>query len=258
MEGPRFYRRGMAGERFTGFTASHRDTDVWVGVDPGSHSPRMPEACERHIRRLRSLLDHHIGRCPEFRTSLEPVLVPDGAPDIAREMARAGRRAGVGPMAAVAGAFAQEIGRMLMRDFRAGEVVVENGGDIFMMVQTPLVISIYAGTSPLSGRIGLEITDTHESVGFCTSSGTVGPSHSFGKADAFGVACRDAALADACATAYCNGVQSAADIPSLLEQARAEGAVLSAVVIAGDGFGVTGRYPLRLIGDDCRRAMKGG
>jgi Uncharacterized conserved protein len=45
-----------------------------------------------------------------------------------------------------------------------------------------------------------------EILGICTSSATVGPSISFGQADAVTVFSRDVSLADAWATALCNRV----------------------------------------------------
>ena len=123
-------------------------------------------------------------------------------------MAMAGEKAGVGPMAAVAGAFSEEIGKTLLRTFPINELVVENGGDIFLKLEKPLVLSVYAGTSVLSEKIGIEIPAQETPLGVCTSAGTVGPSHSFGKADAVMVACKNTAVADAFATALANQVKT--------------------------------------------------
>lgn len=65
---------------------------------------------------------------PDFKLTLSPHPVLPGAPVIAEAMAASANLAGVGPMAAVAGAFAEFVGRDLMKV--CAEVIVENGGDI--------------------------------------------------------------------------------------------------------------------------------
>jgi uncharacterized protein len=254
---PRFYREWAGGDRLVRFSACHLDTDLQIGVDPGSYSCVMPRRCRRLIREIRSLLEDYGADCPEFITSLSPVPARRNAPGIIRRMARAGRLAGVGPMAAVAGAVAREVGCMLLREFGVREVVVENGGDIFMRMHSPLLVSIYAGTSPLSARVGLQICDPGRPLGLCTSSGTVGHSLSFGRADAAVVACRDAALADAYATAWANEVHSAGDIPRTLEQMKGKRPIRSAVIIVGGQLGIVGRYALRPLGGKRRPLMRG-
>lgn len=130
-------------------------------------------------------------------------------------MLRAADTAGVGPMAAVAGAIAQGLGQALCERFEFNELIVENGGDIWMRIQAPLDISVYAGLSSLSQRFSLIIEgekDKPYSCGVACSSGTVGPSLSFGKADAAVVICPDAAGADAWATALGNRIHSPTDL----------------------------------------------
>ncbi len=119
-------------------------------------------------------------------------------------MAAAAQTAGVGPMAAVAGAIAECVGRELL-EF-SPEVIVENGGDIFLKVSHRRTVGIFAGDSPLTGRIGIQIEARDTPLGVCTSSGTVGHSLSFGRADAVVVLAPAAALADAAATAIGNRV----------------------------------------------------
>lgn len=101
---------------------------------------------------------------------------------------------------------------MLRREYGVGEVVVENGGDIYADVRRPLDVALFAGTSPLSERVGLHLPAGTHPLGICTSSGTVGPSLSFGRADAVMIVCRDVLLADSFATAYANRIRSEADV----------------------------------------------
>ena len=145
-------------------------------------------------------------------------------------------------MAAVAGAIAEHVGRALLR--RADEVIVENGGDIFMRSRRERIVSIYAGASPFSHRIGLRVPGERTPIGICTSSGTVGHSKSFGTADAVVVAAPDTALADAAATAIANCVTSAEDVDAALARGRAIEGVTHIVVVKDSKLGVWGDLEL--------------
>lgn len=178
---------------------------------------------------------------PRFGTGLQPVDVSWDAPAIVRAMAQAGRAAGIGPMAAVAGAVAETVAHDLLR--HCEEVIVENGGDVFIATVAPRTVALYAGPSPLSGRIGLTI-GAGERVGVCTSCGTFGHSLSFGRADACTVVARSAALADAVATAMCNSVGTANDLPAAVDLAVGVDGVIGATAILGDRMAVRGRIGL--------------
>jgi ApbE superfamily uncharacterized protein (UPF0280 family) len=103
------------------------------------------------------------------------------------------------------------------------------------------VFGIYAGNSPLTGKIALKIDVSQMPCGVCTSSGTVGPSFSFGRADAAIVIAKSAALADACATALGNRVFRVADIPNGLAYAEKTAGIDGVVVIIGDQIGAWGK-----------------
>jgi ApbE superfamily uncharacterized protein (UPF0280 family) len=157
-------------------------------------------------------------------------------------MIDAGRRAGVGPMAAVAGAIAEYVGRDLLA--HSSEVVVENGGDIFLSMTDPATIAILAGSSPLSNRLAVRADFSHRPVGICTSSGTVGHSLSLGVADAVVVLSESTALADAVATALGNKVTGGADIEAAITTGKAIQGVLGLVMIVGAQLGVWGQVEL--------------
>ena len=112
-------------------------------------------------------------------------------------------------MSAVAGAVALKVGENLKKRFGIKEVIVENGGDIYADLCQDMDISVFAGSSPLSEKVGLHIEAAYAPLGICTSSGTVGPSLSFGKADAVMIVCSDVMLADTYATAFANTIQGA-------------------------------------------------
>jgi len=132
-------------------------------------------------------------------------------------MLNAGQKANVGPFAAVAGMVAEYVGEQLK--VQSKDVFVENGGDIFIDSISDRVVGIYAGDSPLTGKINILLKKERFPIGVCTSSGTVGPSLSFGKADAVVVISKNTALADALATATCNRIKEKSDVQNAIEWA---------------------------------------
>jgi hypothetical protein len=229
---PRTYRRWLRNE-LSSFRVRIDESDLMVSAERP-----LRELAERALLSVRADLERYVRDDPGFASSLTPYEPRSDAPEIAREMAEAARRSGVGPMAAVAGAVAEWVGRALLAE--SGQVIVENGGDIFLYSKQPRTAAIYAGSSPLSGRIGLRISLTDRPLGLCTSSGTVGPSLSFGKADAAVVLAESAALADAAASALGNRVQGEGDVESALEHLRTIAGVLGGAVVIGDHLGAWG------------------
>ncbi|MDP4184760.1 MAG: UPF0280 family protein [Bacteroidota bacterium] len=244
---PRFYRTSFNTERFHGFTIGYKETDLWIGIDPDSYSSALTNYAEERIRYYRNQLEQYLLIDPEYGKSLVPVPVRSSAPPIAREMAKAAERAGVGPMAAVAGAFSEWIGTDILANFKVNELVIENGGDIFLVVKKDLVFSVYAGNSPFSGKIGITIPASDTPLGVCTSAGTVGPSLSFGKTDATMLVCKNTALADAWATSLGNRVIQPDDIEPVLNLTEKIPEILSCIIVCKDKVGIRGNYELKLI-----------
>lgn len=207
------------------------------------------------VRQARADLDAYIASDPVFLTTLEPHAVPRTAPAIVRTMAEAAASCGVGPMAAVAGAIAEWVGRGLEHaspgQGRHPEIIVENGGDIYLRSARARTIGVFAGTSPFTGKVALEIGPEQAAggLGVCTSSGTVGPSLSFGRADAAIILAGSAALADAVATATGNRVKEEGDLQGAVDYACAIPGVSGAVVILGSKLAVKGRVTLKPLGD---------
>lgn len=224
------------------FQAIVGETDLDIGVRKDRFSEQLMGWVEEIIRACRRPLEEYIQRDPGFVKALTPYeLLPD-APLLAQTMAEAGRLAGVGPMAAVAGAVAEWVGKLIAQ--RSRDVIVENGGDIFMRTSRIRKVGIYAGDSPLSNRVALEIRPDQTPLGICTSSGKVGPSLSFGKANAVVILSPSVALADAAATACGNLVQTADDLERSLDLAATITGVTGAVVIKDDRLAVWGNVKL--------------
>lgn len=237
----------MGNERWRSFRVEYRETDLWVAVSADIYSHYVEEFSSARIKFYRNLLDEHIGKCPEFLTSLIPLLIPSGLHPLIYEMYYASEEAGTGPMSAVAGVVAEYVCNDLIAQFGFREVVVENGGDIFMKLIQPATISVYAGESPLSDKIGLIIKPEQTPLSVCCSSGTVGHSLSFGTADACMIACRKGALADALATAGCNEVKGLEMVCAVTELMLQKPGVISVVIIKDDRVGIGGKLEVTVL-----------
>jgi ApbE superfamily uncharacterized protein (UPF0280 family) len=229
----RKYREWVRHDDLVAFRVMEEETDLMVSSDVD-----LSAAAAEAVSRYRQQLKGYIIRDNKFATALEPVWVMDDAPDIVKEMAKAARIVGVGPMASVAGAMAERVGEDLLSHSR--QIIVENGGDVFIKTASKRLLGIYAADSPFTGKLALQIEPDQTPLGICTSSGTVGHSLSFGKADAAIVLSKWTALADAAATATGNLVKSAEDIQEAVEFARAIEGIVGVIVIVGDKIGAWG------------------
>ncbi len=244
---PRTYRQQFSAQRFRSFLVNYKETDLWIGVDPASFHPKMESVAQETVRKLRSEMEQYLMTDPEFGRTFLPCEAQPNAPEIVQILAQAGKRAGTGPMAAVAGAFSEQVGKVLLRQFNISELVIENGGDIFLLLKHDLILSVFAGKSVLSEKIGVVIPASASPLGVCTSAGTVGPSVSFGKADAVMIACSDTALADAFATAFANRVKSPELVQQTVESSTEFAEILSIVAICGDKLGIRSNFEIKLI-----------
>jgi uncharacterized protein len=229
----RAYRQLIADHHLASFHVTVKETDVRI-----SARTDLSYRARERILACRGYLEAYIQTHPEFRNTLVPWPASGPMPGIVRNMANAGSLAGVGPMAAVAGAVAEDVGLDLLNV--SDEVIVENGGDIFARLNRPFTSAIYAGASPLSLRVGLRIDPAGAPVGLCTSSGTIGHSLSRGKADAVCVIARSCPLADAAATAIGNQVLAPKSISRAVAFGQSIPGLLGIVIIVDDKIGAWG------------------
>jgi uncharacterized protein len=233
----RTYRHWVEDSELTSFTVTVKETDLFIRA-----TANLQRKALRMVGKYRGQLERYIEKNPDFLTSLKPLAVSPQTPRIAVEMIEAGRKAGVGPMAAVAGAIAENVGREML-EF-SPEIIVENGGDIFLKITRKRIVGIYAGDSPLTGKVGLEISPQDTPSGICTSSGTVGHSLSFGKADAVVILAETATLADAVATAIGNRVSQPDDIESAIAFGKDIRGLKGIVIVIGKSVGAWGNVKL--------------
>lgn len=197
------------------------------------------------ILRLREELKNYIHKHDDFLISFEPVLMEE-APVIVKMMARAGRYAEVGPMAAVAGTISQ-LSMGFLLDDGAKSVIVDNGGDVALKTNEEVIMGVYAGESSLSGSIGFKLKHKKTPMGVCTSSGTVGHSISFGRADSVTVFADEASVADALATSIANEVKGELDVDAVgnglsrSEDFREH--MRGVLIIVGESAGMVGKIP---------------
>ncbi len=199
------------------------------------------EVAKNAIIDCRLQLEGFINRDPIFQLTLEPYDLPlDDAPPIVKRMCSASALFNVGPMAAVAGAIAA-FAVEAMVEAGASHALVDNGGDIAICSDESVLIGIYAGSSPIKD-LAFEIPPTKGILGICSSSGTVGPSISFGCADVATVIARDPAIADAGATALGNAVTPEIHLEDCFKAVDRD-EVMGALVIRGREIAMWGDLP---------------
>ena len=229
------YRRLVSTELISWHTA-YKETELLISAEKD-----LSELAYSIVYKLRSFLDEYISKNKEFAESLVPIDPGVDAPQVVQDMCLAALSAGVGPMATVAGVFAKQVGERLLE--HSNKVIIENGGDVWLRTGDLSTVAVYAGQSSLSMKLGITL-DTYDPMAVCTSSGTVGPSLSFGKADAAVVVSYDACLADACATRLGNEIKSADDIEKALESVFEIKGVIGALAIAEEKVGAIGGLEL--------------
>lgn len=222
----RFYRRWVNAGDLVNTRIAVKETDVTILSDS-----RIDKSFVlRQINFYRSQVEDYIDKDRRFLASLKPVSVELRAPRIIKKMAEAAKAGGVGPMAAVAGAIAECLGRDLLKQ-GAKNIIIENGGDIFLKMPRPVIIAIYSGRQKLWQGLRMRVKPQNKPMGICTSSATIGHSLSFGKADSVVIIAKDAFLADSVATATCNRVKDKKSLRPALAFARSIKGVSAAVII---------------------------
>jgi len=232
----RTYREKSVPEGLSSFQVVVGETDLWIAAD----RDLTDEALES-IHICRTGIENYIATHPVFATTLKVWEQPVPPRSIVARMVDAAKAVGIGPMAAVAGSIAEAVARDLIG--HTTRVVVENGGDLYMIGGSVSSVGLWAGPSPLSGRIALSV-DPSEGIAICTSSGSVGPSLSLGMADAATVISPYGALADAAATELGNRIRHSKDTEKALDWVLSVTGVTGAVVIMGETIGAKGQVEL--------------
>jgi ApbE superfamily uncharacterized protein (UPF0280 family) len=234
----RVYRNSYKGVNLQFFDVCVYETDLKVGA-----CSDLYEEALKSVIKYRGQIENYIKINPGFAASLEPIEIgketaSKNIPYIVERMIRVSKKAGVGPMAAVAGAISEMVGKELLKYSK--EIIIENGGDLFIKTDVERKVGIYAGNSYLSEKVALKIYPEKTPLGVCTSSGTVGHALSFGKADAAVVLSKDVFLADALATAVGNKVKETNDIEKAIEFASKIEGIEGVLIIVNNSIGLWG------------------
>ncbi len=167
------YRQLVAGGGLVRFRVRVEESDLLI-----SAREALEAEAYAALRRTRAMIVAYAAAHEGFYASLTPLPLDESAPPVVDDMLRAGQAAGVGPMAAVAGAIAQQVGEALLP--RSGEVIVENGGDVYLRTDSPPTLCILAESAPV-GCLHVRPALGAGSLGICTSSGKLGPSLSLAR-----------------------------------------------------------------------------
>ena len=198
----------------------------------------------------RKILEKYLKKNNKFLTSFSPIKITTEF-EIINLMSNASVLCDVGPMAAVAGAFADiMLNRMKLDDepdyIPAKIALVENGGEIAVDSEKDMKIALFAGYNELNLNIGFLIEKKNSPLGIGTSSATVGHAISLGQADAVTIFAKDATLADAAATRIANlvkGVDVEKSIKNALDAVEDIAGVYGALISRENKVGQVGKLP---------------
>ncbi|MHB8138324.1 MAG: UPF0280 family protein [Smithellaceae bacterium] len=229
----RTYRSLINKDNLISYNVKIAESDLLISSDTD-----LSDSAYKSLIQHRQYLETYIKKHLEFRTSLLPIPEDPLATPIVRDMLTRSKACGVGPMASVAGAVSEFVGYDLLKETET--LIIENGGDIFLKVKHQVTVGIFAGESTLSYKVNILIKPEETPLGICTSSATVGPSLSFGIADAVCVLSKSATLADAAASTIGNRVKHKNDIKSALDYGMKIPGVLGIVIIVKNDMGAIG------------------
>ena len=232
----RTYRKRIAADGLLGFAVAYKQTDLFVET-----CRNLEFEVFEVIRKHRQLLENYIAQHKAFLSALEPVEIKKNAPRIVRIMAEAAKKASVGPMAAVAGAFAEIVGEFILKE--CSECVVENGGDVFLKLNREPVVKLYTTNPFFKDKLHIRLEKSQKPYGICSSSAKIGPSLSFGKADLATIVGFDVAFCDALATKTANMIKTEGDIEKAIEFASKKD-IVGCVFIKDKSIGVWGNLEL--------------
>jgi ApbE superfamily uncharacterized protein (UPF0280 family) len=197
----------------------------------------------------RRFLEKYVREYNEFLTSFSPIKVQSDY-EIINLMAKTAFLCDVGPMATVAGAFADLMLKTMKspnEEFIAAKTaLIENGGEIANDSEKKMKVALFAGNNQLNLNIGFLIKKEECPIGIATSSATIGHAISLGQADAVTIFAENAAIADGAATKIGNivkGVDIEKSIKKGLDAVDDLGELRGAFISRNDKIGITGNIP---------------
>ncbi|MBU1086161.1 MAG: UPF0280 family protein [Candidatus Omnitrophica bacterium] len=220
----RQYRVSVHNKDLISFKIEHFESDLLICAEKNIESQAKQALVFYHQQ-----VQEYVQGNPLFGHSLVPLSLDKKAPLIIRQMYQAAKKAKVGPMATVAGAIAQSVGQELIK--LSPQIIVENGGDIFICTQYPRKIGIFAGIGCVYNQLVFNIASRQTPCGICASSGTFGHSLSLGNSSATIVIADSCAVADGFATAIGNLIKSDDDLEKAVKIAKKQALIKGLIVI---------------------------
>ncbi|MCM8787778.1 MAG: UPF0280 family protein [Candidatus Omnitrophica bacterium] len=221
----RFYRNFC--DLDYGFQICYNESDLFIWSD----KPLNKDFAYTILKKYYLQIEEHIKKNPLFLTSLTPLPFEQNAPAIINNMIKSAQHANVGPFASVAGAIAQYVGLELLG--YTEQLIIENGGDIFLKINKDKKLGVYLGKhfDLTIDTIFLKIKKRQFPFGIASSSAFIGHSLNFGRADLVTVIAKDAISADCFATALSNRIKKINDIKKILDIAK-NNPLIEAMLIA--------------------------
>jgi len=208
----RFYRQFVSDDLYS-FEITIKESNLFIKT-----CKDLKAVAFETLYKIRKELESYILKSKEFLVSLSPIKCDKNAPQIVRKMIKTSSEVGVGPMACVAGAISEEVGKVLLK--YCSECIVENGGDIFLKANKEVVLGLYAGKYNPLNNISIILKQSDKPYGVCTSSAKIGPSLSFGESDVSLIISHDAYFSDCLASACGNIIKNDKDIEKAIDFAR--------------------------------------
>lgn len=223
-----------------------KESDITLISESKSAILKAKEGFFRH----RKILEKYVTQNNKFLTSFSPIRIKTEF-EIINLMSEASILCEVGPMATVAGAFADIMMDLMKEEDDQNNVpakiaLVENGGEIAVDSEKEMKIALFAGYNELNLNIGFLIEKRNCPIGIGTSSATIGHAISLGQADAVTVFGKNATLADGAATRIANlvkGVDVEKSIKNALDAAEDIEGVFGAFISRDNKIGQVGILP---------------
>jgi len=194
---------------------------------------------KRKLRRLWSELEKYIESDPEFRSSLIPLIRENIQSPLINELIQASEIAGTGPMAGIAGCFAEQ----LCSQSSGSSCAVNNGGDIYLSLDETVTLGLWAGNNSPFNSLALKVTKEFMPAAFCSSSGKMGHSFSKGSCDLAMISASSGALADCVATEAANRVWNERDLQNVSDEINSMEGISGGLLIKNKSISLFGKMP---------------
>lgn len=217
---------------------SYKSSDILICTD----KPIDREFAKERLIFYYTQIEEYCEKDDNFLSSLIPYKnIPPNSPLIVKRMIESSQKSNVGPFSAVAGAIALFVGNDLLDYHREVEnIILENGGDVFLKVNKDIVVGVYIGKE--LQKLELKIKKRSCPFGLATSSAYIGWSLNFGCADTVTVLADDAILADTFATAISNKIKHKRDLKPVLEESKKYKKIQGVLAVVDDLIGIWGDW----------------